>query len=407
VDDSKGGNMAIKDQLHRILEASRAAELNFIEQLTDDDLNRASTYEEWSPKDIVAHANYWQHLRAERNIAWIQGKELEPVPQFEQGNLECYKRFSENTWDEVKAFAEQAHKMTLQAIEDIDEQALAGPSSESEEQKMWEAIVGGAYTHKLAHYAEFYTSRGKKEDAGRLWNQWAELVSPLDDGPEWQGGVHYNAACSLALAEDREGALQELKKGLTLRPGLRAWSRRDSDLAILHDTPEYRALFAAEYWWAAIDANPLAEALADQFLRTLVMLRAAIDTFPEDAWREGETLYQRPAGLALHIAQTMDFYSALKQGENSGDSLSQVNWEERDASKLPSQKELLRYLDVVEERMADFIANADLQASETLFPWTGFTTLSRALYTLRHTQHHLADMAMELQRRELRPPSWQ
>ncbi len=399
--------MAKKDQLAQILEASRAAELEFIEALTDEDLTQVGTYEEWSAKDIVAHAVYWQKLRAGRNIAWVHGKEPEPVPQFEQGNQECFEQFSESTWDEVKEIAEQTHQMTARVIQEIDEDALAGPSPDSESQKLWESFLGSAYTHKLAHYAEFYTARGKKEASGRLWSKWAELVSSLDAGSEWQGRIHYNAACGLALAEDREGALGELKKGLTLYPGLKAWSRRDTDLEILHDTPEYRALFAAEHWWAALDANPLAESLADQFLRTLFMLRAAIDTFPEDSWLEGETLYQRPAGQALHIVQTIDFYSAIKRGERSEDQLSQANWEERDPSKLPSQKDLLRYLDVVEERLAKFIAETDLQADETLFPWTGFTTLSRALYALRHTQHHLADMAMELQRRKLRPPSWQ
>lgn len=399
--------MAIKDQLNQILETSRAAELEFIEALTDEDLTQAGTYEEWSPKDIVAHATYWQKLRTERNSAWVQGKEPEPVPQFEQGNRECYEQFSESTWDEVKTYAEQTHKLTVQVIQEIDEDALAGPSPDSESQRLWESFLGSAYTHKLAHYAEFYTARGQKEASGRLWSKWAELVSPLDSGSEWQGRIHYNAACGLALAEDREGALGELKKGLTLYPGLKAWSRRDTDLEILHGTPEYRALFAAEYWWAAIDANPLAESLSDQFLRTLFMFRSAIDTFPKDSWLEGETLYQRPAGLALHIVQTIDFYSAIKRGESSGDQLSQVNWEDRDPSKLPSQKDLLRYLDVVEERLAKFITESDLQADETFFPWTGFTTLSRALYALRHTQHHLADMAMELQRRKLRPPSWQ
>ncbi len=84
-----------------------------------------------------------------------------------------------------------------------------------------------------------------------------------------------------------------------------------------------------------------------------------------------------------------------------------VSWEERDSSKLPSQEDLQRFLDTLERRLANFIVKADLQAKEELFPWTGFTVLSRALYTLRHTQHHLADMAMELQRRGLKPPNWQ
>ena len=111
--------------------------------------------------------------------------------------------------------------------------------------------------------------------------------------------------------------------------------------------------------------------------------------------------------MALHIAQTIDFYSALKPGDSSEDPLTQINWEARDSSKLPSQEELLGFLDKVEERLANFIAKSDFQAEEKLFQWTGFTVLSRAMYNLRHTQHHLADMAMELQRREFNPPDWQ
>jgi tetratricopeptide (TPR) repeat protein len=257
------------------------------------------------------------------------------------------------------------------------------------------------------HYSQFYQEQGQKEEAGQLWSEWAELVSPLDEGPEWQGNVHYNAACSLALAGDAQGALLELRKGLELRPSSKAWSRQDSDLDILHDLPEYKELYAPAYWWEALEANAQAEAVADQFLRTLSMLRIAVSTFPESEWRVGESLYQRPASLALHIVQSIDFYSALKPGDSSEDQLTQINWEERNSSKLPSQVELLGFLDKVEERLAKFITKSDFQAEEKLFLWTGFTVLSRAMYNLRHTQHHLADMAMELQRRGLTPPDWQ
>jgi hypothetical protein len=137
------------------------------------------------------------------------------------------------------------------------------------------------------------------------------------------------------------------------------------------------------------------------------MFRIAVSTFSEEAWREGDSLYQRPAGLALHIAQSIDLYSAIKLGDRSEDPLTQITWEERDAAKLPSQEELLGYLDKVEVRLASFIATSDFQADEKLFPWTGFTVLSRVQYNLRHAQHHLADMAMELQRRGFRPPDWQ
>jgi hypothetical protein len=399
--------MAIKHQLLTILEKSRETELKFIENLTEEQKADKGTYKNWTAKDNVAHANYWEDVRGARIVAFLEGKELQPLPQFEQANSECYERFSNCSWDEVQAIAERTHKQIVEAVRSMDEDMLTGPSIETEERKLWDEIVGTVYSHKLMHYSQFYQDQGQKEEAGKLWSDWVELVTPLDAGPEWQGNVHYNAACSQALVGNTEGALVELRKGLELRPSSKAWSRRDPDLESLHNHPGYKELFAPAFWWEALEANPQAEAVADQFLRTLSMFRIAVSTFSEKAWREGDSHYQRPAGLALHIVQTIDFYSAIKPGDRSEDPLTQITWEERDAKKLPSQEELLGYLDTVEERLASFIAKSDFQADEKLFPWTGFTVLSRTQYNLRHAQHHLADMAMELQRRGFRPPDWQ
>ena len=399
--------MTMKDQLLRVLEKSRETELEFIANLTEEARNFAGTWEKWSAKDNVAHVNYWEDVRGTRIVSFLRGEELKPLPQYEQANAECYKRFAKSTWDEVNTFAEHSHSKMVDAVRGMDEEPLAGPSTETDERNLWDEIVGSAYSHKLMHYSQYYQDQGQNEEAGQLWSDWADLVSPLDEGPEWQGNVHYNAACSLALAGDAQGALLELRKGLELRPSSKAWSRRDPDLEILHDLPEYKELYAPAYWWEALDANPQAEAVADQFMRTLSMLRISVSTFPESEWRAGESLYQRPASLALHIVQSIDFYSALKLGDSSEDPLTQINWEERNSSKLPSQEELFRFLDKVEERLANFIGKSDFQAEEKLFLWTGFTVLSRAMYNLRHTQHHLADMAMELQRRGLTPPDWQ
>ena len=399
--------MTLKDQVMHILEESRVTELKFLANLTDEDRTYEGTYEKWSAKDNVAHANYWEDVRATRARGWIRGETLDSIPQFEQANAECYDRFRTSTWDEIEAFAEQTHTKMVQTVGDIDEDRLVGPSEESEGRKLWESIVGSAYTHKLMHYAQFFMERGRKIEASHLWSEWAGLVSPLDAGPEWQGGVHYNAACGMALAGDHEGALEKLRQGLELRPGLKAWSRRDSDLEILHELPEYKELYAPAYWWEALEANPQAEALADQFMRALSMFRIVVSAFPEEAWFVGETLYQRPAGLTLHIVQSIHYYSARKPGEHLEDALTHVNWQERDASKLPSRSELLAFHSKVEERLAKFIAESDFSAQEELFPWTGFTIMSRLLFTIRHMQHHLADLTTELQRRGVRAPDWQ
>jgi tetratricopeptide (TPR) repeat protein len=399
--------MALKEQMREILEKSRETELAFIASLTADEKELKGSFEEWAAKDFIAHANYWEDFHIERIDRWQRGEALGPDPQFDEANRAIFDQFEGMDWQEIEAFAEETHEKTSTVLQALEEEALTGRSIGSEGMKFWQALLANFYTHKLLHYSDYYAKQNRNEEAGRLWGGWAEQVETLDPSPEWQGGVHYNAACSLALSGDREGALKELRKGLELRPSLKTWSRHDSDLAALHDDPRFRELFAPEYWWKALEAGPQVEALADQFLRALSMLRAAVATCPEGEWRSGETLYQRPAGLALHIAQTIDLYSTVKAGQGSGDPLSNISWEERDSERFPPPGEFLRYLDVAEQRLAHFLTTSDLMADESLFNWTGSTQLSRALYMLRHTQHHLADLAMELKRRGMRPPDWE
>jgi hypothetical protein len=257
------------------------------------------------------------------------------------------------------------------------------------------------------HMAEFYIAQGEPQRAGQLWPEWGELVAPLDDSADWQGLVHYNVACGLALSGDPDAAIVELRQALQLRLDLTAWSRQDSDLAAARVKPEYRTLYAPEYWWTAMEANPQTEALADQFVRALSMLRDAVKAFPAAEWRKGDTPYQRPAGLALHVVEAIDDYAVLKPGESGQGRRVNVDWEEKDSAKLPSQDETLAYLEEVERRLARFLTNADLTATEELFRWTGSTLLSRMGYTLRHTQHHLAEMCLELHRRGHKAPQWQ
>ena len=68
--------MTIKEQLLHILEKSRATELALITNLSDEDKGEVGTYEKWSAKDNVAHANYWMELRAAQALAWLRGEEF-------------------------------------------------------------------------------------------------------------------------------------------------------------------------------------------------------------------------------------------------------------------------------------------------------------------------------------------
>jgi len=400
--------MTLNDKLLYIIERGKDAERTFIANLTDEQRSTVGTYEKWCAKDVLAHLTYWQDQRATRLVALASGEGLPALPpSYEQANAECFERYCNSSWDEVQAYAEQTHAKLANAIRSLDVDVLAGPSPDSEGRSLWVEIVGVSYTHPLFHMAEYYIEYGQQQKASQLWQEWGKLVAPLDDSSEWQGLVHYNMACSLALSGSRDQAIFELRQALELRPNLKAWSKQDPDLNSLQSMPEYKVLYAPAYWWKAIDANTMAEALADQFMRTLSMLREAMRAFPSEEWRKGDTPYQRPAGLALHIVESLQSYSVLKPGEYAEDAGLDVNWEEKDSSKLPGQEKLLTYLDEVEENLARFLAAADLKATEELFRWTGSTILSRAVFMLRHTQHHLSEMCLELHIRGLQAPEWQ
>ena len=399
--------MALKERLLHALARGHAVQQAFVAGLSDDQRSAAGTYEKWSAKDAVAHVTYWIDHQAAVLAARARGEEPPPAAHYEQANAACFQRFCTCSWDEVQAFAEAAHARLVEAVRALSEDTLAAPRSASGGPALWQNIVGTAYSHPLMHMAEFCVVQGQPQQAGRLWSEWGEMVSPLDDRAEWQGLVHYNVACGLALSGHADQALVELHQALQLRPDLTAQSRQDPDLSAVRAKPEYRTLYAPEYWWAALEAGPQAEALADQFVRTLAMFREAVKAFPATEWCKGDTPYQRPAGLALHTVEAMDDYAVLKPGESGRGRRLAVSWEEKDSSRLPAQEDLLAYLDEVEQRLAHFLASADLTATEELFRWTGSTLLSRMAYTLRHTQHHVAEMCLELHRRGHKAPQWQ
>jgi tetratricopeptide (TPR) repeat protein len=400
--------MALKQRLLGVLERSHAVQKAFVAGLSNDQRAATGTYEKWSAKDAVAHMAYWQGHRAAVLAARARGEEPPPSPgHYEQANAACFQRFCNCSWDEVQAFADAAHAKLVEAVRALPEKMLAAPPEVAGARTPWQDIVNTGYTHPLIHIAEFYIAQGQPHRAGQLWPEWSELVAPLDDSADWQGLVHYNVACGLALSGNPDAAIVELRQALQLRPDLTAWSRQDSDLAAVRVKPEYRTLYAPEYWWQAMEASPQAEALADQFVRALDMLREAVKAFPAAEWRKGDTPYQRPSGLALHAVESLDRYAVVKHGEPGQGRRPNVDWEDQDSAKLPSQDDLLAYLDEVERRLAHFLANADLMAAEELFRWTGTTLLSRMAYALRHTQHHLAEMCLELHRRGYKAPQWQ
>lgn len=147
--------------------------------------------------------------------------------------------------------------------------------------------------------------------------------------------------------------------------------------------------------------------IRDQFSRVLEKFKVAVENFPAEEWRKGESPYQRPAGLAAHLLSTIDFYtSGLTSDQFPWGKRLGCNWEDPRDDVLPSQELILAYLQEMARRILKWTSRTDFTLPDELHPYTGKTILGRAFYLIRHTESHLAELSLELRRRGYLGPEW-
>ncbi|HJN14744.1 MAG TPA: DinB family protein, partial [Armatimonadota bacterium] len=145
------------------------------------------------------------------------------------------------------------------------------------------------------------------------------------------------------------------------------------------------------------------EALADQFDRCWEMLRSSARRISPDRWRKDDNAKLNPARWALHAVEAAEWYErddpdGFPWGKRFGD------WERGSADQLPTQDELIAYIDEVAATLGAHLrasTDEDLAAASP-YPWTGETNIGRWVYTLRHTTFHAGEVDMNL-RMELGP----
>ena len=95
-----------------------------------------------------------------------------------------------------------------------------------------------AYGQKIAAKADSFYRAKAYEVAGPMYITAAEVA-------EFRGtraSHYYNAACSYSLAGKKDSALMFLKKAIDLGWNNKTHLLKDTDLVLLHDTPEWRSL---------------------------------------------------------------------------------------------------------------------------------------------------------------------
>jgi hypothetical protein len=86
-----------------------------------------------------------------------------------------------------------------------------------------------------------------------------------------------------------------------------------------------------------------------------------------------------------------------------------LDWEAAIPDELPSREETLAFIDRTEVRIEDWLrdlGDEGLMELEEQYGWTGDRILGRALYVLRHNQHHIGGINAELRHRGLERGEW-
>ncbi len=141
--------------------------------------------------------------------------------------------------------------------------------------------------------------------------------------------------------------------------------------------------------------------IRSQYLAALEMLKQAVDKCPPAVWAAADD-----RNKFWHVAYHALFYTHLylqdaekdfQPWENHRDQyqfMGQVPWPPHDPPKIGApytREQVLDYLAFVQKQVRERLPALDLEAASG-FEWLPFGKLELQFYTLRHLQHHAAEL---------------
>ena len=234
----------MKDKLIELLGKGDQLEKDFIASLSDEERDATGSFENWSPKDIVAHDFYWRKQHAEDVLDVLAGKSPTQTDD-DEINEGVYIQYKDQSWEEIESLIETGLKRMREALEGLSEDNLQSDKFYPWDQgrPLWRELVVNIYSHPIIHLSEWHIKRGNPSRAADLYQEMTNQLVTLDDSPDWQGTIRYNNACSFSLLGDKETAINELREALKLNPDLTEWSKQDPDFEPIRNEAGYKALY--------------------------------------------------------------------------------------------------------------------------------------------------------------------
>lgn len=143
--------------------------------------------------------------------------------------------------------------------------------------------------------------------------------------------------------------------------------------------------------------------LQQSYLDAIEMLEDGIRKIPDDYWCQGSDDYLVPARIAYHIVVGLEWLvTALPPQEHLKQRRYHLGWL-APLDEYPDRPAMLAELTLMTDRVKEWFENWEQEAANgTAHP----LNLKKALYFLRHTQHHLGELSAAARLFGLPRPSW-
>ena len=239
--------MKAKTKLLDLLKRGHDEERAYVSSLGKEERSAVGAPDQWSAKDVVAHNAIWKQREAHGFSAARRGENPPKYDDFDLANAEIFEAYRTSSWAEVLELSDRAQAELVEQTQELSDEDLVDPQKSpwQDERPPWRRIAGSGYIHPLMHLAYLYVERGDSEFATQMLEAAVQLLTGLDDSPEWCGLTIYNLACHYALSGHRERAIGKLREALQLNPALTDWSQEDPDFASIREDPNYQSLYSS------------------------------------------------------------------------------------------------------------------------------------------------------------------
>lgn len=165
--------------------------------------------------------------------------------------------------------------------------------------------------------------------------------------------------------------------------------------------------------------NTVRSALKSQYHAALAMLQEAIDRCPADLWDDRthgaafwQVAYHTLFYAHMYLQPTLKDFQPWAEHQPDVQYPSALPGQPRAGSTLPlvpqpySKAQMLAFLNLCDGLVDSGLSALDLHSTESGFPWYSCTKLEHQIISLRHIQHHTAQLGDRLSRLQGHGLSW-